>query len=54
MEDGQGWRGEAQRTMVLVRLLVLPIHLLPAWAQACGDVVAFTPSQNQLKDQRYL
>ena len=44
----------AQRIMVLVRLLVQPIHLLTGWAQACGDVAEFRPSQNQMKHSRYL
>ena len=48
---GGGWSGEGgvQKIMVLVRLLVQPIHLLPEWAQSCGDVAEFRPSQNQMK-----
>ena len=44
-----GGRGEVKRRMVPIRLLVQPIDLLPGWAQACGDVVEFRPSQNQMK-----
>ena len=49
MKDGlrDGWG--VQGIVVLVRLLVQPIHLLPGWAQACGDVVEFRPRQNQMK-----
>ena len=54
MEDGggrgqTGGGGGAQRIMVLVRLLVQPLHLLPGWVQACGDIVEYRPSQNQMK-----